>query len=141
MKRILLATPSTLLGAGVGLFCLAAPVLAHHGFETEYDNNKVITATGVVSKIEWTNPHMHLYVDVTDAGGKVTTYNLELTSPNAIQRQGWNKNDLVPGEKVTFKAHAGKVVEERAALDSLVKVSAPKQEIFKGQRPDDLGSN
>ncbi len=133
MKRILIAS--------VGLFCLAAPVLAHHGFETEYDNNKTISATGVVSKIEWTNPHMHLYVDVTDAGGKVTTYNLELTSPNAIQRQGWNKNDLVPGEKVTFKAHAGKVVEERAALDSLVKTSTPKQEIFKGQRPEDLGSN
>ena len=133
MKRILIAS--------VGLFCLAAPVLAHHGFETEYDNNKTITATGVVSKIEWTNPHMHLYVDVTDAGGKVTTYNLELTSPNAIQRLGWNKNDLVPGEMVSFKAHAGKVVEERAALDSLVKSSAPKQEIFKGQRPEDLGSN
>jgi hypothetical protein len=133
MRRILIAS--------VGLFCLAAPVLAHHGFETEYDNNKTISATGVVSKIEWTNPHMHLYVDVTDAGGKVTTYNLELTSPNAIQRQGWNKNDLVPGEKVTFKAHAGKVVEERAALDSLVKTSTPKQEIFKGQRPEDLGSN
>lgn len=133
MKRILIA--------GAALFCLAAPVLAHHGFETEYDNNKTITATGVVSKIEWTNPHMHLYVDVTDGSGKVTTYNLELTSPNAIQRQGWNKNDLVPGEKVTFKAHAGKVVEERAALDSLVKTGAPKQEIFKGQRPEDLGSN
>ncbi|PYR68794.1 MAG: hypothetical protein DMF87_27250 [Acidobacteria bacterium] len=133
MKRILMA--------GVGLFCLAAPVLAHHGFETEYDNNKTITATGVVSKIEWTNPHMHLYVDVTNAAGKVTTYNLELTSPNAIQRQGWNKNDLVAGEKVTFKAHAGKVVEERAALDSLVKVSAPTQEIFKGQRPESPGSN
>jgi len=133
MKRVLIAS--------AGLFCLAAPVLAHHGFETEYDNNKTISATGVVSKIEWTNPHMHLYVDVTDAGGKVTTYNLELTSPNAIQRQGWNKNDLVPGEKVTFKAHAGKVVEERAALDSLVKTSTPKQEIFKGQRPEDLGSN
>jgi Family of unknown function (DUF6152) len=132
MKRVLIAS--------AGLFCLAAPVLAHHGFETEYDNNKTITATGVVSKIEWTNPHMHLYVDVTDAGGKVTN-NLELTSPNAIQRQGWNKNDLVPGEKVTFKAHAGKVVEERAALDSLVKTSTPKQEIFKGQRPEDLGSN
>jgi hypothetical protein len=133
MKRILIA--------GTGLFCLAAPVLAHHGFETEYDNNKTITATGVVSKIEWTNPHMHLYVDVTDGSGKLTTYNLELTSPNAIQRQGWNKNDLVAGEKVTFKAHAGKVVEERAALDSLVKTSAPKQEIFKGPRPEDVGSN
>ena len=130
-----------ILFAGLGLFCTTAPVLAHHGFETEYDNNKVITATGVVSKIEWTNPHMHLYVDVTDGAGKVTTYNLELTSPNAIQRQGWNKNDLVAGEKVTFKAHAGKVIEERAALDSLVKVSAPNQEIFKGQRPENFGSN
>ena len=140
MKWILLA-PSTLLGASAAVFCLAAPVLAHHGFETEYDNNKVVEATGVVSKIEWTNPHMHLYVDVTDKGGKVTTYNLELTSPNAIQRLGWNKNDLVAGERVTFKAHAGKVVEERAALDSLVKANAPNQEIFKGQRPENLGSN
>jgi hypothetical protein len=130
-----------ILLAGLGLFWVTAPAFAHHGFETEYDNDKVITATGVVSKIEWTNPHMHVYVDVTDTSGKVTTYNLELTSPNAIQRLGWNKNDLVAGEKVTFKAHAGKVVESRAALDSLVKAAAPKQEIFKGQRPEDLGSN
>jgi hypothetical protein len=121
--------------AVLGLLCLTAPVLAHHGFDTEYDNAKVVTATGVVSKVEWTNPHMHVYVDVTDAGGKVTTYNLELTSPNAIQRLGWNKNDLVGGEKVTFSAHPGKVVESRAALDSLVKVDAPKQEIFKGPKP------
>jgi predicted amidohydrolase len=119
-----------------GLACMAVPVAAHHGFDTEYDSTKTIGATGVVSKVEWTNPHMHVYVDVTDAGGKVKTYNLELTSPNAIQRQGWNKNDLLAGEKVTFKAHAGKVEEARAALDSLVKVSAPNQEIFKGPRPD-----
>ena len=131
----------TVLVVAIGLLRLTAPAAAHHGFDTEYDNNKTITATGVVSKIEWTNPHMHVYVDVTDAAGKVTTYNLELTSPNAIQRLGWNKNDLVAGEKVTFKAHAGKVIEERAALDSLVKASAPKQEIFKGERPENLGSN
>jgi uncharacterized protein involved in outer membrane biogenesis len=133
MKAILLA--------GLGIMFLTLPAWAHHGFETEYDTNKVIEATGVVSKIEWTNPHMHLYVDVTDTRGKMTTYNLELTSPNANQRLGWKKNDLVAGERVTFKAHAGKVVEERAALDSLVKASAPNQEIFKGQRPENLGSN
>jgi len=127
--------------AGLGVLFLTAPVAAHHGFDTEYDKDKDITGTGVVSKVEWTNPHMHVYIDVTDASGKVTTYNLELTSPNAIQRQGWNKNDLLAGEKVTFKAHAGKVVESRGALDSLVKVSAPKQEIFKGQRPIEPGSN
>ena len=122
--------------AAVGVAYLTVPAVAHHGFDTEYDSAKTISATGVVSKVEWTNPHMHVYVDVTDTAGKVKTYNLELTSPNAIQRQGWNKNDLLAGEKVTFKAHAGKVEEARAALDSLVKTSAPNQEIFKGQRPD-----
>jgi uncharacterized protein involved in outer membrane biogenesis len=126
--------------AGLGLFCLTVPVAAHHGFDTEYDSAKVIKGTGVVSKVEWTNPHMHVYIDVTDASGKVINYNLELTSPNAIQRLGWNKNDLLAGEKVTFTGHAGRVVESRGALDSLVKVSAPKQEIFKGERPEDLGS-
>ena len=130
-----------LLLAGFGVLCLTAPVAAHHGFDTEYDKDKVIKGTGVVSKVEWTNPHMHVYIDVTDATGKVITYNLELTSPNAIQRQGWNKNDLLAGEKVTFAGRAGRVVESRGALDSLVKVSAPKQEIFKGQRPAEAGSN
>ena len=134
-------THLTLLSAGLGLVCLTAPLAAHHGFDTEYDKDKVLKATGVVSRVEWTNPHMHVYVDVTDASGKVTTYNLELTSPNAIQRLGWNKNDLVAGNRVTFAAHAGKVVESRAALDSLVKVDAPKQEIFKGPRPEGPGSN
>ena len=129
-------TTGGIILAAVGVACLTMPVVAHHGFDTEYDNAKTITATGVVSKVEWTNPHMHVYVDVTDASGRLTTFNLELTSPNAIQRLGWNKNDLLAGEKVTFKAHAGKVEEARAALDSLVKVTAPNQEIFKGPRPD-----
>ena len=133
----------TKFGVLVALFSLvgAAGAYAHHSFSTEYDGTKTFEIKGTVSKVEWTNPHMHVYVDVSDSAGKVTTYNLELTSPNAIQRLGWNKNDLVAGEKVTFKAHAGKVVESRAALDSLVKANSPKQEIFKGQRPEDLGSN
>jgi hypothetical protein len=126
-----------LLIAGVGLL-LTVPLAAHHGFDTEYDKNKTIKGTGVVQKVEWTNPHMHVYIDVTDANGKVTTYNLELTSPNSLQRQGWSRSDLLPGEKVTFVGHAGIVVESRGALDSLVKVSAPNQQIFRGQRPDDL---
>jgi hypothetical protein len=124
--------------AAFAFFCAGVPLTAHHGFDTEYDKNKVIKGTGVVSKVEWTNPHMHVYIDVAGPGGKVTTYNLELTSPNAIQRLGWGRNDLLPGEKVIFVGHAGIVVEERGALDSLVKVTDPKQEIFKGQRPDEL---
>jgi hypothetical protein len=129
-----------ILLAGLGLVCLTVPLAAHHGFDTEYDRNKVITGTGVVTRIEWTNPHMHLYIDVTDAGGKITTYNLELGSPNAIQRLGWSKTDLLAGEKVNFTAHAGRVVESRGALDSLFKVSAPKLELFKGDKPAELAS-
>ena len=60
-----------MLVAALSIIGTAAPVLAHHGFDTEYDSNKTITATGVVSKVEWTNPHMHVYVDVTDGSGKV----------------------------------------------------------------------
>ena len=110
------------LAAGLGLFCLAVTAAAHHGFDTEYDAKKKVSLTGVVTLVTWTNPHMRVYVDVTDANGKVTNWNLELTSPNTVQRQGWGKNDLKPGDKVNFEGYAGKVVESRASLLSISKV-------------------
>ena len=73
-------------------------------------------ASGVVSKVEWTNPHMRVYIDVTDKAGKVTTYNMEMTSPNTIRRRGWTMNTLLPGEKVVFEGYLGRVVESRGAL-------------------------
>ena len=112
------------------LVCLALPVAAHHGFDTEYDRDKPIVASGVVSKVEWTNPHMRVYVDVTDASGKVTNWNLELTSPNSVRRQGWGRNDLKAGDKVLFEGYAGKVVESRASLLSIAKVDAPDRKLL-----------
>jgi hypothetical protein len=110
------------LVAVLGLFYLTVPVLAHHGFETEYDAKKKVKLTGVVNKVSWTNPHMRVYVDVTDEKGVVTTWNMELTSPNSVQRQGWKRSDLMPGEKVTFEGYAGKIVESRGSLASITKV-------------------
>ena len=110
------------LVAGLGLFCVTVPVVAHHGFETEYDANKKFSLTGVVTEVVWKNPHMRVYVDVTDGNGKVTNWNLELTSPNTVQRQGWRTNDLKPGDKVNFEGYSGKVVESRASLLSISKV-------------------
>ena len=63
-------TKLAVLVAGLGLWSLAVPVVAHHGFDTEYDAKKKVSLTGVVTMVEWTNPHMHLYIDVKDAGGK-----------------------------------------------------------------------
>ena len=122
----------TLLAA-VGI--ATAPVLAHHGFDTEYDASKKFTLTGVVQKVEWQNPHMRVYVDVTDASGKVTTWNMEMTSPNTVRRQGWGPKDLVAGEKVTFTTYGGKVIETRGSLVSIKKASDGR-ELFVAGGPD-----
>ncbi len=92
----------------LGLFYPTVPVIAHHGFDTEYDASKKVTLTGVVTKVSWLNPHMRVYIDVTDKNGVVTNWNLELTSPNSVRRQGWGKNDLLPGDKVNFEVTPGK---------------------------------
>jgi hypothetical protein len=123
------------LVTGLGLFCLAVPAVAHHGFDTEYDANKKVSLTGVVTKVEWMNPHMRVYVDVTDANGKVTNWNLEMTSPNTVRRQGWGTNDLPPGEKVTFTGFGGKIVETRGSLLSIKKLSDGR-ELFVAGGPE-----
>jgi len=91
------------------LFALtvSAAVSAHHGFAGEYDINKPVEVTGIVSKIEWTNPHARFYIDVKDAKGKVTTWNFELASLNSLRRNGWKQDSLKVGDKVTAKGYAG----------------------------------
>jgi len=133
---------TTKLGAlaGLSLICLAVPVAAHHGFDTEYDAKKEVKLTGVVTKIEWTNPHMHVYIDVTDASGKVTNWNMEMASPNTVLRQGWGRNSLLPGEKVVFDGHAGIVVETRGALRRIAKAEAPDKVLFVAGGPETAAS-
>ena len=118
------------LVAGIGLLCVTVPLVAHHGFDTEYDAKKKFKATGVVSQVLWTNPHMRVHIDVTDAAGKVTTYNMEITSPNSVQRQGWGRSSLLPGEKVVFEGYGGKVDESRGSLLSIAKLDAPDKQLF-----------
>ena len=124
-----------ILMAALGLFCVTAPALAHHGFDTEYDAAKRVKLSGVVTQIAWTNPLMRVYVDVTGADGKVTNWNLELTSPNTIRRQGWGPNDLKVGDKVTFEGFGGKVVESRGSLASITKFGETKP-LFVAGGPD-----
>lgn len=96
------------LMSGFGLLLAAVPVLAHHGFAAEYDGSKPVTMTGVVTKVEWTNPHARFYIDVKDEKGTVTNWNLELASPNSLIRNGWSRRTLAPGEQVTIKGFLAK---------------------------------
>ena len=82
--------------------------LAHHSFSAEYDRDKPIKVTGTVTRIEWTNPHARLYVDVKDDAGKVVNWDFELGPPNGLMRQGWNRNSLKPGHVVTVNGFLSK---------------------------------
>ena len=91
--RLMLAT-ALLLGG-------ATAIQAHHSFAAQYDSNKPVTMSGVVTKVEWTNPHVYIYIDVTDgATKKVSNWAFEMGPPHMLQRAGWKRNELKYGEEV-----------------------------------------
>jgi Family of unknown function (DUF6152) len=96
------------VAAGVALIVAAVPNYAHHSFAAEFDRSKTITVTGSVTKLEWTNPHARVYVDGKDETGKQQVWDFELGPPNGLMRNGWNRNSLQPGHKVTVEGFRSK---------------------------------
>jgi hypothetical protein len=85
-----------------------APAWAHHSAAAEYDASKLLVLSGTVTKVEWTNPHVHCHLDVKDAAGKVADWYLEMASPNGMRRQGWLPNTLKAGDVVVVEAYGAK---------------------------------
>ena len=94
---------------------------AHHSFAAEFDITKPMTLTGKVTKLEWTNPHAYVYVDVQDPQtGAVTNWAIEMGSPNGLTRLGWTRNVLKPGDAVTIEGSLGRYKPNLANARSVV---------------------
>ena len=99
-------TAAAIVLAGVLTLAGAAPARAHHAFEAEYDANKVVNLTGIVTKLDWINPHAYVFLDVADEGGAVKNFRVEMGPPYALVRGGWKKDTLKIGDKVTVEKAA-----------------------------------
>lgn len=86
----------------------ALPVLAHHSFSAEFDADKAVTLKGVVTKVEWLNPHVWFYIDVKDDSGAIQHWQCESGPPNMLARNGWRKDSLKPGDQVTVQGFRAK---------------------------------
>lgn len=85
------------------LFAMALPLAAHHSFGAEYDTSKPISLTGTITKIDWTNPHSFLFLDVKDDKGEVVNWKLEGYPPGVLYRTGWRKDITIKvGDTVTI---------------------------------------
>lgn len=103
MKQKLLGMFFTL-----ALLALAAPLFGHHAFEAEFDLHKPLKLTGVLTKVEWVNPHVYFYMDVKDALGNVTSWQFENSPPGMLRRGGLERNMLPVGQTITIEGYGAK---------------------------------
>jgi uncharacterized protein DUF6152 len=89
------------LTLAVFIAVLSAPLVAHHGRGATYDMKKRVTLKGTVSRVEWRNPHVLIYMDVKDADGKVVTWGFENSGVSTLAQEGYNRNTLKVGQPIT----------------------------------------
>ena len=107
MKR----TASFVLGVAL---LLPHTVIGHHSFDAEFDRNKPVTLKGSVTRVDWGNPHIWVFMDVKDETGKVSNWGVEGGAPNALFRNGWRKDSLKVGDIVTVEGFRGRDGSQRA---------------------------
>jgi Family of unknown function (DUF6152) len=94
----------TVLGVAVAVLLAAGPAVAHHSFAM-FDYNKDVTIVGQVKELRWTNPHIHILVNVPDNKGGTAEWDVEGGTPGNLRRQGWSRDVVKPGDKISIVIH------------------------------------
>jgi len=119
-----------------GVLLAVTPARAHHSFAAEFDASQRVELTGVVTKVEWTNPHVWFWVNVKDDTGKVVNWGAEMGSPNALSRTGWTVKTMTVGMVVSFTGSRAKdgsyTVNTSTVLVNGKKLGAASSEGAKG---------
>ena len=104
MKNLTLVLLATGLPAVLG----APAAIAHHAFTAEFDGTKPVMLQGVVTRMDWVNPHSWIYIDVPQPDGSVEQWEVETGAPNAMFRRGWNKNSIPVGTEIVVDGYRAK---------------------------------
>ena len=103
----------------IALLLFPVPIAAHHSFSAQYDDKKPVEMKGAVTKVDWTNPHARVYIDVKVASGQIENWNFEMASPNVLARNGWKRDTLKIGDQITVAGYLARVGEHMAIAGSL----------------------
>ena len=121
--------------AGILWFLAAVPAVPHHSFAAVFDINQPVEFTGTVARLEWTNPHAWIHLDVEDANGDVASWAVELIGINTLLKQGWRPDVLRPGDVINVQGYAARdgSASANASVVTIVEtgeelwVSAPRE--------------
>src|SRR6516164_3906155 len=129
-------TAASVVASAVLFFAAAMPAHSHHSFAAQYDASKPITLTGKVTKVEWTNPHVYVYVDVRDEkSGEVANWALEIGGgPNSLIRQGWSRDSLKADDVINVEGSLARDGSRLASAQSIV-LAATGKKVFSSPIP------